>query len=99
MKIMKIMRIGSALIGLALLQGFSPAHASVLVMDFQGNAIGSAPTTYTEDGIRLVSTGSATTLFNLGNPGPGYANSTSSANSISIDLLIWGYVPADLVRR
>jgi hypothetical protein len=63
------------------------ANAAIIVMDFNGNPIGVAPKTYTEDGMRLVSTGSASTLFNIGNPTPGYIQNTTAANSIHIDLL------------
>jgi PEP-CTERM motif len=63
------------------------ANAAIIVMDFTGNPVGNAPTTYTEDGMRLVSTGSASTLFNIGNPTPGYVQNTGAANTIHIDLL------------
>jgi len=76
-----------ALIGLASLS----AHAQTVVMDFQGNPFGNAPANYTEDGILQVATVDLTnsTLFNFGNPAPGYALNGPSAH------VTWSLVSGD----
>jgi hypothetical protein len=78
------------LIGLLVLFGWA-GSVNAATMDFSGQSIGSAPTTYTEDGIRLVASAPAgSTLFNLGDPQPGYAFNTSSAVSAVFDLVNGG---------
>ena len=59
-----------------------------VVMNYQGNAIGVAPATYTESGIRQqASVSSGNLQFNFGNPTPGFALNSNTGGMATWDLV------------
>ena len=77
----------------ALVGAAGPARATPLTMDFNALGYGAAPTTYTEDGIKLdVAAPAGSTLINLGTAPEykGYALNTSDAGTLTFSLVDGG---------
>ena len=88
---LKNLTLASLVAAAALALAAPAAVAQVVVMDFQGNATGPAPSTYVEDGIRLVATASNNSLlFNSGNPSPGYTLNSGDGGTATFSLVSGG---------